>query len=195
MLRESRKKELKEHIFLTAVGLFKQKGYEQVTVDEIVSACGIAKGTFFNHFPKKEHVLLHLGTMQMARVGEVLARQQQTGLKERLQSLFGELLGAYEEHADLMKVTLAETMRSAVLMKEEAVNVAAFQELLSRMIGDAMEAGAFRSRWESPAMAQVLVGIYFNTLMMWTMQPEGGESAAELFRKQLDVVWYGMEDR
>ena len=54
MLRETRKKELKELIFLKAVQLFQERGYENVTVQDITTACGIAKGTFFNYFPKRK---------------------------------------------------------------------------------------------------------------------------------------------
>ena len=42
MLRETRKK-LKELIFLKAVQLFQERGYENVTVQDITTACGITK--------------------------------------------------------------------------------------------------------------------------------------------------------
>ncbi|WP_420481884.1 TetR/AcrR family transcriptional regulator [Cohnella zeiphila] len=45
MLREPRKKKTKELIVRTAVQLFKDKGYDNVTVEEITQLCGIAKGT------------------------------------------------------------------------------------------------------------------------------------------------------
>ncbi|XOS92284.1 TetR/AcrR family transcriptional regulator [Brevibacillus laterosporus] len=39
---------------MQALKLFKEKGFENVTVEEITKACGIAKGTFYNYFPKKK---------------------------------------------------------------------------------------------------------------------------------------------
>lgn len=72
MLRETRKKELKELIFLKAVQLFQERGYENVTVQDITTACGIAKGTFFNYFPKKENILLFLGDSQIELWNESL---------------------------------------------------------------------------------------------------------------------------
>lgn len=43
----------KRNIFKTALRLFREKGYDNVSVDEIVSCAGIAKGTFYIYFPSK----------------------------------------------------------------------------------------------------------------------------------------------
>jgi TetR/AcrR family transcriptional regulator, cholesterol catabolism regulator len=37
--------------------LFTRQGYEQTTVDEITEAADVARGTFFNHFQRKEDVI------------------------------------------------------------------------------------------------------------------------------------------
>lgn len=43
-------------------------------VSAIISAAGVAHGTFFFHFPTKEHVLLELETREEARMAAELAR-------------------------------------------------------------------------------------------------------------------------
>ena len=52
----------KRKIFNTAMKLFKEKGYDNVTVDEIVAGAEIAKGTFYNYFPTKAHVVAEIFT-------------------------------------------------------------------------------------------------------------------------------------
>lgn len=47
----------KEKIFSTAVGLIKQKGYDNVTVSEICASAGIAKGSFYVHYRSKEDII------------------------------------------------------------------------------------------------------------------------------------------
>ena len=49
--------ELKTVIFETSLRLFRDQGVEKTTVQQIASTVGIGKGTFFNHFPSKDHVL------------------------------------------------------------------------------------------------------------------------------------------
>ncbi len=48
----------KDKLFQTAIKLFANYGYENVTIDDITSHCGTAKGSFYTHFKSKEHVML-----------------------------------------------------------------------------------------------------------------------------------------
>lgn len=56
-LKEIQKKETKRFIFNKALELFQIEGYDNTTVQTICSSCGIAKGTFYNHFNSKEDII------------------------------------------------------------------------------------------------------------------------------------------
>ena len=47
----------KQNIIETAFNLFKEKGYSQVTVNEICEACRITKTTFYYHLTSKEDII------------------------------------------------------------------------------------------------------------------------------------------
>lgn len=49
--------ERRNEIIRTAAVLFSQKGYEKCSVNDILNAIGIAKGTFYYYFKSKEDVL------------------------------------------------------------------------------------------------------------------------------------------
>lgn len=49
-VRESNKKKIREAIFAEGLRLFSEKGIQQTTVNDIVQAVGIARGTFYNYF-------------------------------------------------------------------------------------------------------------------------------------------------
>lgn len=49
--------ERKKEILDTAERLFRKKGYEKCTINEILKEVGIAKGTFYYYFKSKEEVL------------------------------------------------------------------------------------------------------------------------------------------
>jgi AcrR family transcriptional regulator len=55
--RQKQAERLKDLIYNTALELFRERGYESTSVDRITARAGVAKGTFFNHFPSKDHVL------------------------------------------------------------------------------------------------------------------------------------------
>ena len=46
-----------EQILDAARRLFLTKGYEATTIEDVLTAVGIAKGTLYNHFPGKEAIL------------------------------------------------------------------------------------------------------------------------------------------
>lgn len=49
--------DVRERLFQIAVARFRREGYDGVPVSAVTAEAGVAKGTFFNHFPRKEHVL------------------------------------------------------------------------------------------------------------------------------------------
>ena len=51
------KSDLHERLYQTAVSHFRQRGYARASISQITQEVGVAKGTFFNYFPAKDHVL------------------------------------------------------------------------------------------------------------------------------------------
>ena len=47
----------RQELLQIAYRLFTEKGYDNTSVDEIIAAAGIAKGTYYYHFPSKEATL------------------------------------------------------------------------------------------------------------------------------------------
>ncbi|PSL50589.1 TetR family transcriptional regulator [Salsuginibacillus halophilus] len=56
--RQMKAQQTKQRILVTALSLFSQKGYDNVTVDEIVSTSGASKGAFYGHFNSKYEIFL-----------------------------------------------------------------------------------------------------------------------------------------
>ncbi|MHC3474073.1 TetR/AcrR family transcriptional regulator [Streptomyces sp. 7R007] len=57
-LRERKKRETRQRISDVATGLFKERGFEKVTVAEIARGAGVSAMTVFNYFPRKEDLFL-----------------------------------------------------------------------------------------------------------------------------------------
>ena len=110
--REMRRLQTRERILGAAIAEFKLAGMSGADVNAIATAAGVAHGTFFFHFPSKEHVLLELESREEARMAADFARfldgthdlvtvlnetvHLVTGLEQRLGSLlFKELLALH----------------------------------------------------------------------------------------------------
>jgi AcrR family transcriptional regulator len=110
--RDMRRLQTRERILGAAIAEFKLAGMSGADVNAIATAAGVAHGTFFFHFPSKEHVLLELEGREEARMAADFARfldgrhdlmdalneavHLVTGLEQRLGSpLFKELLALH----------------------------------------------------------------------------------------------------
>ena len=57
-LRERKKEQTRAAITHSAIGLFLEHGFEQVSIAEIAEAAGVAKQTVTNYFPNKEDLVI-----------------------------------------------------------------------------------------------------------------------------------------
>jgi TetR/AcrR family transcriptional repressor of uid operon len=66
--RELRRLQTRERVLGAALAEFKRSGMNGADVNAIAAAAGVAHGTFFFHFPSKEHVLYELEHREEARM-------------------------------------------------------------------------------------------------------------------------------
>jgi AcrR family transcriptional regulator len=68
--REAKRLQTRERLLGAAVAEFKRFGMAEADVSAIVNAAGVAHGTFFFHFPTKQHVLLELERREEERIAK-----------------------------------------------------------------------------------------------------------------------------
>lgn len=69
-LRDNKKARTRATLREAALRLFREKGFDRTTVDEIAAAAGVSRTTFFRYYPTKEAVVFDRGR----EVGEVFRR-------------------------------------------------------------------------------------------------------------------------
>src|ERR1700756_3047474 len=70
--RQRRSAEIRERLFRASLALFAKKGFAEATVEDITNAADVGKGTFFNYFPSKDHIVLAFGEMQLGKLEEAI---------------------------------------------------------------------------------------------------------------------------
>lgn len=108
--REAHRLETRERLFEVAVQQFMQNGVTNTDVNAIVSEAGVARGTFYFHFPTKEHALAELTRREEARI----ARELETALAS----------------ADDLRSALAKVM-DGVVAEEERLGQLLFRDVLN----------------------------------------------------------------
>jgi AcrR family transcriptional regulator len=190
--RERKKEETKERILQAAFQLFRKHGVEATTVDQICDCADIAKGTFFNYFPRKEEVFGFLSEHWVAeaerRVAEALEHGPPTW--EQVRDTFIEFAAYYEEDRELAKYMALEWTRgmhdpdNAVCRRWDALGIHVVRLLQSR--------GDLRADVDPALMHRILGDIYHDTIVMWLELPEPPFSLQDELRRRLTLVVEGL---
>ncbi len=110
----------RERIVANATELFAAKGYHGTTIDEIVQATGIAKGTFYVYFDSKEEILVEvikrLIESTLAKIDRELEGKENKDYVTRLEIKGQEMLDLYLERSELLYMMLGETVGNERLL-------------------------------------------------------------------------------
>lgn len=109
-VRQARRLQTRERLLGAAVAEFKRAGMAEADVAAIVASAGVAHGTFFFHFPTKEHVLLEMEHRE----------------EERIATQFGKFVAAEHDLA----AAFDEAVR-LVLAIERRIGPVLFKDLLA----------------------------------------------------------------
>jgi TetR/AcrR family transcriptional regulator, repressor for uid operon len=72
--RDAQRQQTRQRVYAAALAEFKRTGMAAADVGDIATAAGVARGTFYFHFPTKEHVLAELERTEEARLVAQLSK-------------------------------------------------------------------------------------------------------------------------
>ncbi|NMA66364.1 MAG: TetR/AcrR family transcriptional regulator [Clostridiaceae bacterium] len=122
----------KDRIFSTASKLFREKGYNNVTINDICDACGITKPTFYYHIKSKQDILVSFYDHIVDNLTPLLMKMIYIPSSwEQLMLLFDTLINNIEElgtdlNSQLLSVNLQKNYGTFALRKnleEIAINI------------------------------------------------------------------------
>jgi AcrR family transcriptional regulator len=192
--RERKKDETRERIAHEAIRLFRQKGFEATTVDEIAAAADVAKGTFFNYFPRKEEVLGHFAMGEIEVIERSVDEAASVGgpATAGLLRIFSDGVASYERQPALWRATVLEMMRHATPSLAEANQRA--QAAIRRLVELAQTQRELRRDLDPDRAANVLRGVFISTTLTWLHCPDPFDLGPEM-RARLAIVFDGLAAR
>src|SRR5271156_131937 len=155
--RERRSSELLQRLLDAAVELFARKGFDETTVEDITNAADVGKGTFFNYFPSKDHILLAYGEMQLGRLQQAVeaARRSNVPMPEFLRTLSTRMTAEPAGSPDLTRVLLLAYMTNGAVRQGTLEMQDRKLTLLAELITIGQDRGEIRS--DIPASELALV--------------------------------------
>ncbi len=192
-LRERKKARLRQQIVETALHIFRQRGYENTRVDDIVQTLEISQPTFFRYFPSKDAVLREVGRRAFARQAESLKAELSTKAttEQRLRRFYETLGDVTEVGRPLWQaVILAGAMdpvRSPELRGAEAATVS----LLREIIAEGQRNGEVTRDFPVVHLAEFMEGLFNTVVRQWAVDLTGPHKLTERVRNAVEFFLRG----
>jgi AcrR family transcriptional regulator len=188
--RDRQRLETRDRLFEAALTEFRQVGLARAQIDRIVDRVGVTRGTFYFHFPTKEHVLFEL---QKRLEGRIIERFG--SVPEGADSLRQFLLRVADACADvgaaLADPTLAREL-IAIYVRERRVVDLSGQPLVVAIVDRFAEA-AERGEVRPDLAPEEAAGVFLNALFGFVAtDPDGLVERRPDFERIVDVIVRGI---
>ncbi|MCX9080810.1 MAG: TetR/AcrR family transcriptional regulator [Candidatus Methanoperedens sp.] len=193
-LREKKKIETRNKIFEVSGRLFKEKGIENTTVDEIVKEAGIGKGTFFNYFPSKTSLLLYFAQQKEELTFSQIKNEalKTVSTREKIKNVLVFVAKTNELDKELTKIFVFEYMRhyGSSLDKRKSHGLS---NILYSLIEDGIKKEDVKSTIDAKKAAQIISAIYFHSLVEWLWSKIDYSFSDDISGK-IDIVFDGIAE-
>src|SRR6202046_2001174 len=183
--RERRRAETRDRIYRAALRIFAERGYLETTVEDITEAADVGKGTFFNYFPTKEHVLATYGEQRVAAIELALKKAHSANrpVLAVLKELATDLAGQSSQSPDLLRSIFAAHLSCAPVRAEFQNRLQRARRVLAEIFAVGQERGEIRRDRSAADLARLTHLILMGVTIAWALNPDS------MLRKSSEEVW------
>jgi AcrR family transcriptional regulator len=187
--RTRRAADTRGRLYRSALHLFAERGYFATTVEDITEAADLGKGTFFNYFPSKEHVLSTFGDQRLAIFERALdeVRGGPSSVAEALAGAIARLTTLDASEAGLFRSIFAAHACSESVREHYGERIGRCQRIIATILHIGQTRGEVRRDRNSSEMARILQQAFVGLTMAWAMNPE--EPLARLSGEVWSALW------
>jgi len=184
--RQRERLQHRNEILATALRLFSEKGFHNVSMQEIATEAEFATGTLYNFFDSKEamfnDLIKNCGKKIIDALGAILEGSDNE--VERLRRFFRYQMDVFEEHGEFIRLYVAEFGRKGTGIRKDPD-----EDELGRVLDDKIERlliagirkGAFRN--VDPAVTATAIHGTLQRLIFNAVGNPDKDEVAEVFRK------------
>jgi AcrR family transcriptional regulator len=170
--RQRHAAETRLRLFRRALQLFAERGYSNVTVEDITEAADVGKGTFFNYFKTKDHVLGVMAEIQLGKVAESLAMAadgKQT-IHFVLHYLFMRVAEEPGRSPDLARTLISSFLANEGVRKLIALNLKEKgRKMIAEIVSEGQKRGEIDPSLKKEEVAIHALQVFFGTVLIWSL--------------------------
>ncbi len=162
-----------------ALTMFMEKGYENVSVDDIIAATGSSKGTFYHYFKSKDAIISALYSKQIQLIQEWVKQppSKVQSLEGHINRLFLDLSSNIQSSPRLVRSLQALSLQNETIKTEEQQQLNVLSESLLHWLPE-------------PRKIELLVCMYAGTVRTWCNQDDA--DLLSMMKNNLAWLWVGI---
>jgi AcrR family transcriptional regulator len=183
--RERHRAQTRDRLYRAAMDLFAQRGFLETTVEDITEAADVGKGTFFNYFPTKEHVLAEFGGERVAAVERALEKAQSTKgpVMDVIRELASNAAGQSDKSAALLRAIFAAHASCTSVREQLTKRTHTARRILTEIYLLGQKRGEIRRDIPAAEMARLTQIVFMGVTVSWSIRPEAS------LRKTSEEIW------
>lgn len=173
--RQRRAAETRVRLFRCALQLFSERGFPNVTVEDITEAADVGKGTFFNYFKTKDHVLGVMAEIQLGKAAEAMteALDGKQTIHSVLHSLFLRLAEEPGRSPEFARTMIASFMANKGVRQLIAHNMRTTgRKIGAKIVAAGQERGEIDPHLKKDKVAMQIMQTIIGTVLFWSLHEE-----------------------
>ena len=187
--RERRAAETRVRLFRSAMRLFAQRGFQNVTVEDITDAADVGKGTFFNYFESKDQVLGVMAEIQLGKVREVLEQAEagKQSVRSILRNLFQRVAEEPGRSPEMTRALISTFLASDQIRSTMAGNLAEGRRMVAKILELGQQRGEVAPVVKPEQVARQCQQSVMGTLLVWSLR--GDEKLETRLEESFQHFW------
>ena len=187
--RAQQREQTRRRLYESALAIFRRDGVAACRTEDIAKAAGVSRGSFYFHFPTKEHVLLErMAETEREICAVVEALPEDTPFASILAVVNEELVRIWEHDPQLLPELAGAALRfTATAMDDQEATP--LRSLLARRFSLAAERGEISARLPGQLLGDFYLANILGGLLAWYGNPS--ISLANVLAAVTEMFWNG----
>ena len=161
--REEQALQTKTKIIEAAKALIQEKGIDNVSVDDITKLAGVAKGSYYVHFKKKEDIVGEIGCMEFRYINEEISDMKSINIVEKLEYYFKRYKdGVMDLGVEISKCWLQNNLNCRCKLEYDYLAI-------SNMIKAAIISKEIKEDINIDILVYKIISILYGLMLIWIM--------------------------
>src|ERR1700677_1660123 len=146
--RNRRAAETRLRLFRCALQLVAERGLPRVTIEDITEAADVGKGTFFNYFESKDHVLAAMVDVDLDKVREALelAKAGKRSIQSVVRRCFEQIADEHNRSPELARAFISSFIGSGVVRQQLDRGVSDERRMVAQIVEIGQQRGEIDPR-------------------------------------------------